>query len=361
MRIITRHLLAQLGAALLLGLLLLVGLVWALQALRLGHHLALGGAPLGRLLLWSAPTLLVFALPLALAAAVLLTFGRLAETNQLLALRAAGASPLQLATPALLLSVLAGLAAGLTALELEPPALRALRVTAGEVAARALLQGLRPGQFHQLSPELTLHAEEVGREGGALRLRRLFLARREPALLLLAEEASARLEGSSLALVLELRRGELHAPPPTTVGASALAGAGPPALAGTGAPALAGTGAPALAGTGAPALIRFERSRLSFDLWPALRPHLGFLAQLAASRDHAATAPAACLALGVLGAWLGLGRGSRGRRALAALGGVVTYQVGAVAAAALGGRVGAVCWSLAVVTAGLLALARGRP
>jgi len=138
MRIITRHLLAQLGAALLLGLLLLVGLVWALQALRLGHHLALGGAPLGRLLLWSAPTLLVFALPLALAAAVLLTFGRLAETNQLLALRAAGASPLQLATPALLLSVLAGLAAGLTALELEPPALRALRVTAGEVAARAL-------------------------------------------------------------------------------------------------------------------------------------------------------------------------------------------------------------------------------
>ena len=103
MRILTRYLLGRMAGPLAAALALLCGLIFALQVLRLGHHILGGGLGAGfglRLLLYSLPSLAVFCLPLALAAAVLFVMGRMAAAGELEGMALAGRSPLQICAPA---------------------------------------------------------------------------------------------------------------------------------------------------------------------------------------------------------------------------------------------------------------------
>jgi len=169
-RRLTRYQLTHLALSLPVAVLLLAGLIWILQVMRLGHHLMVTADSdsvrlLGRLLLFSLPTLLSVALPLGLAAAVLHTLGQLAETGELEAMRTLGLSPLQLAIPSALITVVAACVA-LTAAHLEPPAMRALDRTVASAAVRSLVHGLRPGQFHQLPDDTVLFVQGRGSAAG---------------------------------------------------------------------------------------------------------------------------------------------------------------------------------------------------
>jgi hypothetical protein len=297
-RIISRHLLGQLLGVTLLGALLLAALVFLLQALRLGHHLAGSGAGLsllGRALLLSGPSLLGFALPLAAGGAVLLVFARLADTRQLLALRAAGASPLQLAAPVLELLLLVGALVLLLGRTVEPAALGRLQGLLAREASVALLGGLQPGRFQALSPELSLFAEErqPGPAPGEIRVRGLFLSRQSPDQQLLAAEARLR-SGPQASLEVELHRGELRS-----------------------------------LGGGSRVQIRFGKAHLCFALWEGLRPHLGFLEHRALEAPARAFSGAGgTVALGLL-MLLVAGRSSRPwRRGVAALAVLVVQQGG---------------------------------
>lgn len=212
MRVLTRYLLGRQAVALVVATLLVVGLVWTFQLLRLGHHLVsgAGGLPslLGALLLYSLPTLLCFALPLALALAILFSLAQLGETGELDALRAAGASPLRLAWPGVLLCLLgAGLA--LLAQRLEPGALARLERTVRRGGVRAVIHGLRPNRFNSL-PRGTVVYLEGRRPVGPdrLELRGLLISAGGSERLVLARRGWLRRAGSALAL--ELRDGELQ-------------------------------------------------------------------------------------------------------------------------------------------------------
>jgi len=337
--LLTRYLLARLAGPLPVALLLICALIWLLQALRLGHHLVgagLGPAEVGRTLLYSLPALLVFALPLALAAAILHGTGRLAETNELSTLRARGASPLQLCLPAVFLALACAAVAALLALFVEAPALGRLRQGLLSGAARALVLAPEARRFHRIGKEATLYVDRArspqdgrGRFGGLLLALEPARSDRSPAreaapVVLLAREASVSLTRGGQVAKLVLKQGELQL----------------------------------LDAQGRLHRARFDRLEHRLELTRALGPHFAFLTALQRDRWRALTAPAACLALGLLATAIGLGRGSRLRLALLGLAGVGLYQlavglVGQLSTAPAGRAWGAVAVSAAVVLGSL--------
>jgi lipopolysaccharide export LptBFGC system permease protein LptF len=291
-RLLLRYLLGQLLGPLAVALLLLVGVIWLLQALRLGHHLLGAGLDVGllaRILLYSLPALALYALPFALTAAILFGLGRLAESNELLALRLAGASPRQIASPCALLCLGASLGAAALAW-LEPPTLLRLQRLLAEGATRTLVQGAPLRRFHALGPATTLYAE--GRDASG-ELRHLLLAESGGERVLLARSARVELDAARLTATLSLREGELQARNER----------------------------------GGLRRIQFQTLRLQLDLWPAIGPHLAFLDQRATARAGRLLAPLSCLALGLLATALALRVQRRLRLALVGLLAATAYQL----------------------------------
>jgi lipopolysaccharide export LptBFGC system permease protein LptF len=305
--LLTRYLLARCAGPLLVALALFCGLIWLLQALRLGHHLlgaGLGAGVAGQALLYSLPTLVVFALPLALAAAILYASGHLAETGELRTLRARGASPLQLGVPGLLLTGACIVVVASLALFVEAPALGQLRRTLLESAARTLVLGSRPRCFHRLFDETVLYVDRRlgAADARSARFGGLLLA--SGPRVLLAREADVSLERQGEVALLRLRDGEVQL----------------------------------LTRAGRLRRVRFGTLEQRLDLRRATRAHFGFLAELsgASACTRALNAAAACLALGLLATVLGPVRGgSRLRMALLGLAGVGLYQLGVWSGAAL--------------------------
>ena len=216
---LTRYLARAIVGPLLLAVTALALLTWALQTMRLSHLLLGSNAPAGELaglLVYSLPTLLLFVTPLALVAAMLLVRMRLHGTGQLQAMRAAGASPLQLARGPLALVLLCLVLCAAGGGWLQGPALARLQRTVVALAARVAVERIEPGLFHQLEPGTVVHASATGRTaGGDVRLHRVFLHSEAPQQLITAREATVRLSHlSSDALAgapaLELRDGEVH-------------------------------------------------------------------------------------------------------------------------------------------------------
>ena len=277
------------------ALALISGLIWILQALRLGHHL-IGAGPraLGQIILLSLPFLLTFAFPLALAAALLLVFSRLRGGGELLALQAAGAAPLQIAAPALLLCVAGALSVFILAEVVQPRALPHLSRLLSRSGTQTALQKAEPGRFHRLLDSTTLFISERRRgAAGGTKASGVLLAQERPPLLLVARRAQIRPRGD-LSLRLELQQGELH----RQRASGQLRGL---------------------------QRLRFERMGLTLNLGAALRRHLGFIESLSGQRSPL-TGPLSCLALGLLVSVIGLGRGSRWAVAARGLTAVAAFQ-----------------------------------
>lgn len=310
MTILTRYLLLRAAGPALAAALLLSGLVLVLQVLRLGHHVASGDLGLsfvGRLMLYSLPTLALFTLPLAVAAGLLFALGRLAGSGELQAMRVAGASPLRLARPGLLLGLTAATLA-LTAAQLERPALARLDILLRHGAARVLLLGPRPGRFMPLPDQTTLYVQRrLSASADRARFGGFMLSQARQRSVLLAREATVQLMPDR-SVVLLLSHGELQLRRPDK----------------------------------GLRRVRFGQLRTTLDLEPALRRDLGFVTRMAATgSQRSGSAPLACLAMALLVGCLGQLRGSRLRIAGVAVLAVVVYQavelmVGVVWPGALG-------------------------
>jgi len=321
-KLLDRYIVRQAVGPLLLAVILLCAVIWALQLLRLGHHLAGGGelfVLLGRAVPYSLPTLLVFVLPLASAAAVVYCLGRLTETRQLLAMQLAGVAPLQLVRPLLALVLLAGATAALAS-HLEPPALRALQRATLRHAGQALVEGLRPGRFRDLGGGTTIYVERrlpgtppqfagllVGRDDGAL----------------LARRAKVRLVGEAT-IEIDLVQAEWH-------GRNA---------------------------EGQPVRVRARRLRQRLDLGHALRPHFGFLARRATRGPRPLPPAVACVALGLIAALVALRSRSRLQGAALAALAVALYLFVAELCKAVEPTTGPLALGLIVSGGSLWAIAR---
>lgn len=104
------------------------------------------------------PRFLVFTLPIATMIGVVAGLGRLTSDREILALEAAGASPLSLWPGPVILGVVATAATLVLTTTGTPASLRSLSARLAHVVEKNLAAGLKPGVIHEEIPGVTLRA-----------------------------------------------------------------------------------------------------------------------------------------------------------------------------------------------------------
>jgi lipopolysaccharide export system permease protein len=160
-------------------------------------------------LLGLLPHFVGYVLPVAFLLGAVLGVGRLAEDREVVALGAAGISPLRLVRVPLALAVATAALGVWNALWVEPATLAVARLRLNDVVKKNVRSSVRPGTFFETIPGFTLYAEHV--DGGGWR-NVLIHDRSTPDAPVLALASAGRLEpvgvGEEMRLVLE--GGELH-------------------------------------------------------------------------------------------------------------------------------------------------------
>ncbi len=360
---VDRYLLREIAIPLGVSVAVVVLLVFLFQARRLaaaalGFGLTLGDAAV--IFGAALPPFLVLAVPIAYLFSVLVGLGRLSQDLELVALRAAGASPLRLAVvPVAFGAVISAVCLPL-AYHGEPFGLGMLRARLIDVGLRNLAGALRPGVFNEDFEGSALYAAEA--EGEQLENVLLFDERQADRPLLVTAKAG-RFEASAAGLVFSLEEGEVHLAQSAAEGPYDRLAFGRASL-GLDAGKELGERTKFISPIGeleSPELLRVARSRGPLD---------PFGRRLEKIYWRRFAFPAMALVFGVVGAAIGLtaSRGARAQSALLGLGAVLGYYlltrladllVVKVPGTALAGAVLPNAAVLFVALAALLAAGRG--
>ncbi|HET6412422.1 MAG TPA: LptF/LptG family permease [Anaeromyxobacter sp.] len=212
MPLLDRYLAREILPPMAAGLLFLTQLLLATQVLTQASVLFGAGvslADLGLVIFFLLPYFVGFVLPVAFLLGVVLGVGRLSGDREVVALGAAGLSPLRLVRVPLLLSLgAAGLGLWL-ALFLEPAGMRSVRTLMNEIVKRNVSSEVRAGTFYEQIPGYTLYAERAA--GGSWE-NVLIQDRTNPDVAVLSLSRRGRLEpvGEGQEMRLGLEDGELH-------------------------------------------------------------------------------------------------------------------------------------------------------
>ena len=155
------------------------------------------------------PHLLGFVLPIAFLLGTVIGLGRLAEDREVVAIGAAGISPLRLYRMPILVAAVTSVLALALAQYVEPAAFALVRERVTRIVKRKLTNDVRPGVFYDQIPGYTLYAERVtqGRWSNVL-----ISDQTNPAGPVLALARGGALDPAGLGgeMKLLLDRGELH-------------------------------------------------------------------------------------------------------------------------------------------------------
>lgn len=208
---VDRYLLREIGTPLVISVVVVVLMVFLFQARRfataaLGFGLTLEDA----VVIFSSalPPFLVLAIPIAYLTSVLIGLGRLGQDLELVALRAAGASPFRLARVPVVLGFLVSLAAVPIAVYGEPYGLRMLNERLLDVGLRNLSSAIRPGVFNEDFRGSALFAERADRAGKVEGV--LLYDERDPNRPVLVAAERGKLSPTPSGLTFSLEDGEVH-------------------------------------------------------------------------------------------------------------------------------------------------------
>jgi lipopolysaccharide export system permease protein len=155
------------------------------------------------------PHLLGFILPVAFLLGAVVGIGRLAEDREIIAMGAAGISPVRLIRVPLIIGLVTSAMALWLALEVEPASIRSARLLLNEIIKKNVTSDVKSGVFYDDIPGYTLYAERV-RHGRWENV--LISDGSDPEAAVLALGRRGRFEpaqeGEAMRLVLE--GGELH-------------------------------------------------------------------------------------------------------------------------------------------------------
>ncbi len=212
MSLLDRYLAKEILLPFVAGVLFLTQLLLATQLLAQAEVLFGSGVALGdvaSILVALLPHVLGYVLPIAFLLGAVLGVGRLAEDREVMALAAAGVSPVRLVRVPLGLGIAAGALGLWLSMSVEPAGLAAARARVNEVVKRNVTNDVRAGTFYDQIPGYTLYAETVHRG----RWDHVLISdRSDPASPVLALAAGGRLEpvGTGQEMQLVLDDGELH-------------------------------------------------------------------------------------------------------------------------------------------------------
>lgn len=146
------------------GILVFVGLLLMMQALRLTEFVLIHGVSLTTLMElmgYLALSFLPIILPMSLMVALLLTYTRLSSDNEILAFKSIGYSIWQILSPAFTLGFLACLFSLVTSFELAPWGEKKFEELFADINRQTPSLSLREGTFTENFFDLVLFAEEV--------------------------------------------------------------------------------------------------------------------------------------------------------------------------------------------------------
>lgn len=165
---------------------------------------------LGQVLIYLAPVLATYALPVAFLFGVLLAVGRLASESEILAMRACGLGMRSLMAPVLALSIGVSAITGYLMQEVEPQVRQKLRLVIKKAATRSLT--LQPGNFHAFESRVVYvsSADIKGRLQGVVIWDKSNPARQ---FTVFAETGELYYDQEQAAIRLTLKRGDMHFEP----------------------------------------------------------------------------------------------------------------------------------------------------
>ena len=165
---ITRYIFGQVLTATLFITTALTFAVWLTQSLRLFDYIVNRGLPASTFLSFIAlllPSFLGVVLPIAGFTAVLFVYNKLALDSEMVVLRAAGLSQLQIARPALLLGLLVTFLVYVIALYLQPVSYRAFKDLQHSIRSTFSDVLLQEGEFNVFSDAITVFVRERSADG----------------------------------------------------------------------------------------------------------------------------------------------------------------------------------------------------
>ncbi len=165
---ITRYILGQLVTATIFVTLALTFAIWLTQSLRLIDYIVNRGLPASTFLTFIAlllPSFLGVVLPVATFVAVLFVYHKMAMDSEMVVMRAAGLSQLQLARPAIILGILVTLACYSISLYFLPVSYRNFKDLQNAFRSDFSTVLLQEGVFTALSDDITVYVRQRSADG----------------------------------------------------------------------------------------------------------------------------------------------------------------------------------------------------
>jgi lipopolysaccharide export system permease protein len=198
-----------------LGFLVFASLMLTQNLLRTLSNLAeaagtASAADLVQVLIYLAPVLATYALPVAFLFGVLLAVGRLASESEILAMRACGLGMSSLMAPVLALALGVSAITGYLMQEVEPQVRQKLRVVVTEAAKRSLT--IAPGHFHAFDKRV-VYAGGAAPDGALKSVVIWDKSNPERHFTVFAETGEISLDPKLAVVHLRLQEGDMHFEP----------------------------------------------------------------------------------------------------------------------------------------------------
>ncbi len=150
-------------------------------------------------------------LPMSLLLAVLLTYSRMSNNSEVIAFKALGLSSYQLASPAIILSLLAFFLSAYTAFNIAPWGNRQFEVLIEKVSNSKVTISIREGTFSEGFFDLVVYANKVNSKENQLREVFIYDERENTPITIVAQEGLIiKKPENSQSILLRLKNGDIH-------------------------------------------------------------------------------------------------------------------------------------------------------
>lgn len=155
-----------------LGLLVFVFIILMFQVLRLTEFALVHGVEwqtLSEIIMYICISMLPILFPMSLLFAILLTYGRLSQDSEIVALKASGLSMKTILAPALVISLIISVISAQTSFELAPWGNRQFELLFTKLGNTKAAATIKAGTFSEGFFDLVVYANEVNSQSGELK------------------------------------------------------------------------------------------------------------------------------------------------------------------------------------------------
>lgn len=212
----TSYLFFEIWPSLILGVLVFIFILLMAQALRLTEFVLVHGISLQtvvEIMSYLSVSFLPAILPMSLLFAVIMTYGRLSQDSEIVALKAVGYSQASLTLPALAISVIVAFISAQTSFKVAPWGNRQFEVLITKLSQTRAGATLKEGTFSEGFFDLVVYANKVNSQNGKIEKVFIYDARQGDVPLTIISKKGQIIQDSKRpgnSVVLQLSDGDIH-------------------------------------------------------------------------------------------------------------------------------------------------------